>query len=98
MDTFICGTAALGGLIGVCLLAWLARLPGPQDTATIDRITKNRNVANFIRDFMKIFLLIMPSPNQRHSDLVLQRIFLQRSTLLFRDNLFEISSAFERAK
>ena len=35
---------------------------------------------------------------QRHSDLALQVISLQRSKLLFHDNLFEISSAFERAK
>ena len=34
----------------------------------------------------------------KHSDLALQVISLQRSKLLFHDNLFEISSAFERAK
>jgi len=54
MFTVICDAEALGGLVVVYWLAWL---PGPQATETIDMTTRNRNVRVFIRDFMKDFLL-----------------------------------------
>jgi hypothetical protein len=54
MLALICDAEALGGLVGVYWLAWL---PGPQDTATIDMTTRNRNVTIFIKDLMKYFLL-----------------------------------------